>query len=121
MTPGSPAAGESHSDIRESVRRLCAGFPGSYWNALDRERAYPAEFVKALTDGGFLSVLIPEEYGGLGLRGGGATAILEEIHRSGCNGAACHAQMYTMGTVLRHGTAEQKQAYLPGIAEGTLR
>jgi acyl-CoA dehydrogenase len=121
MTTGSTKAGESHPEIRDSIRRLCAGFPGSYWNALDRERAYPAEFVKALTDGGFLSVLIPEEYGGSGLGLGAATAILEEIHRSGCNGAACHAQMYTMGTLLRHGTAEQKQAYLPGIAEGTLR
>jgi acyl-CoA dehydrogenase len=121
ITTGSTKAGESHPEIRDSIRRLCAGFPGSYWNALDRERAYPAEFVKALTDGGFLSVLIPEDYGGSGLGLGAATAILEEIHRSGCNGAACHAQMYTMGTVLRHGTAEQKQAYLPAIAEGTLR
>jgi acyl-CoA dehydrogenase len=121
ITTGSTKTGESHPEIRDSIRRLCAGFPGSYWNALDRERAYPAEFVKALTDGGFLSVLIPEEYGGSGLGLGAATAILEEIHRSGCNGAACHVQMYTMGTLLRHGTAEQKQAYLPGIAEGTLR
>jgi acyl-CoA dehydrogenase len=121
ITTESIKTGESHPEIRDSIRRLCAGFPGSYWNALDRERAYPAEFVKALTEGGFLSVLIPEEYGGSGLGLGAATAILEEIHRSGCNGAACHAQMYTMGTVLRHGTAEQKQAYLPGIAEGTLR
>jgi acyl-CoA dehydrogenase len=121
MTTGSTKAGESHPEIRDSIRRLCAGFPGSYWNALDRERAYPAEFVKALTEGGFLSVLIPEEYGGSGLGLGAAMAILEEIHRSGCNGAACHAQMYTMGTLLRHGTPEQKQAYLPGIAEGTLR
>jgi alkylation response protein AidB-like acyl-CoA dehydrogenase len=121
ITTESANAGGSHPEIRESIRRLCAGFPGSYWNALDRERAYPAEFVKALTDGGFLSVLIPEEYGGSGLGLGAAMAILEEIHRSGCNGAACHAQMYTMGTLLRHGTPEQKQAYLPGIAEGTLR
>src|SRR3954471_14801797 len=116
-----PKTGESHPEIRDAVRKLCARFPGSYWNALDRERAYPTEFVQALTEAGFLSVLIPEEYGGSGLGLGAATAILEEIHRSGCNGAACHAQMYTMGTVLRHGTAEQKQAYLPGIAEGTLR
>jgi alkylation response protein AidB-like acyl-CoA dehydrogenase len=121
MTTETTKAGESHPEIRDSIRRLCAGFPGSYWNALDRERAYPAEFVKALTEGGFLSVLIPEEYGGSGLGLGAAMAILEEIHRSGCNGAACHAQMYTMGTVLRHGTPEQKQAYLPAIAEGTLR
>jgi alkylation response protein AidB-like acyl-CoA dehydrogenase len=113
--------GESHPEIRDAVRKLCARFPGSYWNELDRERAYPTEFVHALTEAGFLSVLIPEEYGGSGLGLGAATAILEEVHRSGCNGAACHAQMYTMGTVLRHGTGEQKQAYLPGIAEGTLR
>ena len=121
ITTGSANADGSHPEIRDSIRRLCAGFPGSYWNALDRERAYPAEFVKALTEGGFLSVLIPEEYGGSGLGLGAATAILEEIHRSGCNGAACHAQMYTMGTLLRHGTPEQKQAYLPAIAKGTLR
>src|SRR5689334_3671253 len=112
---------ETFPEIREAVRKLCARFPGAYWNALDRERAYPTEFVHALTEAGFLSVLIPEEYGGSGLGLGAATAILEEVHRSGCNGAACHAQMYTMGTVLRHGTPEQKQAYLPGIAEGTLR
>ena len=90
--------GESHPEIRDAVRKLCARFPGSYWNELDRERAYPTEFVHALTEAGFLSVLIPEEYGGSGLGLGAATAILEEIHRSGCNGAACHAQMYTMGT-----------------------
>ncbi|NYZ17135.1 acyl-CoA/acyl-ACP dehydrogenase [Azospirillum sp. RWY-5-1] len=108
-------------EIRESVRRLCARFPGEYWRALDRDRAYPTEFVAALTESGFLSVLIPEEYGGSGLGLGAATAILEEIHRSGCNGGACHAQMYTMGTILRHGSPAQKQACLPGIAEGTLR
>lgn len=114
-------ANESHSEIRESVRRLCAGFPGEYWRKLDAERAYPTEFVQALTDAGFLSVLIPEEYGGSGLGIDAASAILEEIHRSGCNGGACHAQMYTMGTVLRHGSEEQKRAYLPGIASGALR
>jgi acyl-CoA dehydrogenase len=107
--------------IREAVRALCAGFPGEYWRKLDRERAYPAEFVQALTEAGFLAALIPEEYGGSGLTMTAAAAIMEEIHAAGCNGAACHAQMYTMGTVLRHGSAEQKQKYLPGIAEGSLR
>lgn len=108
-------------DIREAVRRVCANFPGEYWRKLDRQRTYPKEFVQALTDHGFLSVLIPAEYGGSGLGLGAACAILEEIHRSGCNGAACHAQMYTMGTILRHGSAEQKQKYLPQIASGQLR
>ena len=112
---------ESFPEIREAVRRLCARFPGAYWRELDRERAYPTEFVRALTEAGFLSVLIPEEYGGSGLGLGAAVAVLEEIHRSGCNGAACHAQMYTMGTVLRHGTPEQKEAYLPKVASGELR
>ncbi|PWC74398.1 acyl-CoA dehydrogenase family protein [Azospirillum sp. TSH64] len=112
---------DSFPEIRESVRRLCAGFPGEYWRKLDASRTYPTEFVQALTQAGFLSVLIPEEYGGSGLGLGAATAILEEIHRSGCNGGACHAQMYTMGTLLRHGTPTQKQAYLPGIADGSLR
>jgi Acyl-CoA dehydrogenases len=112
---------ETFPDIREAVRKLCARFPGEYWRKLDADRAYPTEFVRALTESGFLSVLIPEEYGGSGLGLGAATAILEEIHRSGCNGGACHAQMYTMGTILRHGSEAQKQAYLPGIAEGTLR
>ena len=112
---------ESFPEIREAVRRLCAEFPGPYWQALDRERAYPTEFVQALTKAGFLSVLIPEEYGGSGLGLGAATAVLEEIHRSGCNGAACHAQMYTMGTILRHGSPEQKAKYLPAIARGDLR
>jgi alkylation response protein AidB-like acyl-CoA dehydrogenase len=108
-------------EIRESVRRLCAGFPGSYWQALDRERAYPSEFVRALTEAGFLSVLIPAEFGGSGLGLSAAVAILEEIHRSGCNGGACHAQMYTMGTVLKHGSEAQKLKYLPQIATGDLR
>jgi len=107
--------------IREAVRALCADFPGEYWRKLDRERAYPAEFVAALTKAGFLAALIPEQYGGSGLPMSAAAAILEEVHASGCNGAACHAQMYTMGTVLRHGSAEQKQKYLPGIAKGELR
>jgi acyl-CoA dehydrogenase len=107
--------------IREAVRALCAGFPGEYWRALDRERAYPEKFVAALTNAGFLAALIPEEYGGSGLTMSAAVAIMEEIQSSGCNGAACHAQMYTMGTVLRHGSAEQKARYLPGIARGELR
>jgi acyl-CoA dehydrogenase len=107
--------------IREAVRALCANFPGAYWRALDRERAYPTEFVAALTKAGFLAALIPEQYGGSGLPISAAAAILEEIHASGCNGAACHAQMYTMGTVLRHGSAEQKERYLPAIARGELR
>jgi alkylation response protein AidB-like acyl-CoA dehydrogenase len=117
----SEASQETFPEIRESIRKLCAGFPGPYWQALDRERAYPTEFVQALTREGFLSVLIPEEYGGSGLGLGAACAILEEIHRSGCNGAACHAQMYTMGTILRHGSPEQKAKYLPAIAKGDLR
>jgi acyl-CoA dehydrogenase len=112
---------QSHSEIRESVRRLCAEFPGSYWQALDRDRIYPTEFVRTLTEAGFLSVLVPEGFGGAGLGLSAATAILEEIHRSGCNGGACHAQMYTMGTILKHGSAEQKARYLPGIASGDLR
>jgi acyl-CoA dehydrogenase len=107
--------------IREAVRALCADFPGEYWRKLDRERGYPVEFVQALTKAGFLAALIPEEYGGSGLTMSAASAILEEIHAAGCNGAACHAQMYTMGTVLRHGSAEQKKKYLPGIAKGELR
>jgi acyl-CoA dehydrogenase len=107
--------------IRAAVRALCADFPGEYWRALDRERAYPEKFVAALTKAGFLAALIPEEYGGSGLRMGAAVAIMEEIQASGCNGAACHAQMYTMGTLLRHGSAEQKARYLPPIARGELR
>ncbi|MDO9337124.1 MAG: acyl-CoA dehydrogenase family protein [Caulobacter sp.] len=112
---------QSFPEIREAVAKLCAGFPGSYWQALDRDRIYPTEFVTTLTQAGFLSVLIPEEYGGSGLGLGAATAVLEEIHRSGCNGGACHAQMYTMGTILRHGTPAQKEKYLPAIASGDLR
>jgi alkylation response protein AidB-like acyl-CoA dehydrogenase len=116
-----PAANASYPEIREAVRKLCADFPGSYWQALDRDRIYPTEFVDTLTRQGFLSALIPEEYGGSGLGLGAATAILEEIHRSGCNGGACHAQMYTMGTVLKHGSSAQKTAYLPKIARGDIR
>jgi acyl-CoA dehydrogenase len=96
-------------------------FPGEYWRVLDRERGYPTEFVNALTQAGFLAGLIPEEYGGSGLTTGAAAAIMEEIHASGCNGAACHAQMYTMGTIQRHGNAEQKARYLPNIASGKIR
>ena len=112
---------ETFPEIREAVRRLCARFPGPYWRALDRERQYPTEFVTALTEAGFLSVLIPEEFGGSGLGLAAGAAVLEEIHRSGCNGGACHAQMYTMGTVLAHGSAAQKAMYLPKVASGELR
>src|SRR5665811_942771 len=112
---------DEFADIRASVRALCGKFPGDYWRARDRERGYPTEFVGALTEAGYLAALIPEEYGGSGLTISAAAAILEEIHTSGCNGAACHAQMYTMGTILRHGTPAQKQSYLPKIASGELR
>src|ERR1700755_2937079 len=111
-------APDDHADIRASVRALCADFPGEYWRELDRERAYPQEFVAALTKAGFLAALIPEQFGGSGLPLRAAAASLEEIHASGCSGAACHAQMYTMGTVLRHGSEAQKAKYLPGIARG---
>jgi alkylation response protein AidB-like acyl-CoA dehydrogenase len=114
-------AHETYPEIRAGVRALCANFPGEYWRDLDRERAYPTEFVRALTEAGYLAALIPEEYGGSGLPISAAAAILEEVHASGCNGAACHAQMYTMGTILRHGSPAQKQAYLPKIASGDLR
>ena len=109
------------TDIREGVRNICEQFPNKYWQKLDSERAYPSEFVKALTDSGYLAVLIPEEFGGSGLGLAAATAILEEIHKSGGNAAACHAQMYTMGTILRHGSTKQKSEYLPKIASGELR
>jgi acyl-CoA dehydrogenase len=111
----------NHGEIRDGVARLCADFPGAYWQRCDREQAYPGEFVQALTKGGYLSALIPEAFGGLGLPLSAGAAILEEIHRSGGNAAACHAQMYTMGTVLRHGSDAQKAQYLPGIADGSLR
>jgi alkylation response protein AidB-like acyl-CoA dehydrogenase len=114
-------AAEDIAQIRDAVRALCAKFPGEYWRALDRERAYPTEFVAALTQAGFLAALIPEEHGGSGLSMTAAAAIMEEIHASGCNGAACHAQMYTMGTLLRHGSAAQKARWLPKIASGELR
>jgi alkylation response protein AidB-like acyl-CoA dehydrogenase len=108
-------------DIRDAVAKLCAQFPGEYWRKLDRQMAYPKAFVDALTEAGYLSVLVPEEYGGSGLKLSAAAAILEEIQRAGCNGGGCHAQMYTMGTVLRHGNDAQKAKYLPGIASGKLR
>jgi hypothetical protein len=114
-------APDPQAQIRASVRALCANFPGEYWRRLDRERAYPTEFVEALTEAGFLAALIPEEYGGSGLSLIEAAAILEEIHACGGNGAACHAQMYTMGTLLRHGSADQKARWLPEIAAGQLR
>lgn len=113
--------GEDFSEIRESVRRICADFPGAYWRGLEEREAYPTEFVQALTKAGFLGALIPEEYGGAGLPLRAAAAILEEIHAAGCNAGACHAQMYIMGTLLRHGSAEQKDRYLPKIASGELR
>jgi alkylation response protein AidB-like acyl-CoA dehydrogenase len=112
---------DEFADIRESVAKLCAQFPGEYWRKLDREMAYPKEFVQALIDAGYLSVLIPEQYGGSGLKLSAAAAILEEIQRAGCNGSGCHAQMYTMGTLLRHGSEEQKAKWLPKIASGELR
>ncbi len=116
----------SHDDqdiaqIREAVAQVCADFPGEYWRELDAERRYPADFVKALTQAGFLGALIPEEYGGSGLGLTAACAILEEIQRAGCNGGACHAQMYTMGTLLRHGSAAQKAQWLPAVASGEIR
>jgi alkylation response protein AidB-like acyl-CoA dehydrogenase len=112
---------EQHADIREAVARLCEDFPGEYWRALDRRRGYPQEFVSALAGAGYLSILIPEQYGGAGLGIGAACAVLEEIQRSGCNGGACHAQMYTMATLRKYGSEEQKTKYLPKIAAGELR
>jgi alkylation response protein AidB-like acyl-CoA dehydrogenase len=114
-------AHDSHAEIRDEVAKLCARFPGEYWRKLDQVRGYPTEFVNALTEGGYLAALIPEEYGGAGLPLSAAAAILETIHATGCNGAACHAQMYIMGTILRHGSPAQKTAYLPKIATGELR
>ena len=110
-----------HDELRAGVRSLCARFDNDYWRASDEARAYPREFVDALTEAGYLACLIPEEYGGMGLGIREASVILEEINRSGANSAACHAQMYTMGTVLRHGSEQQKRRYLPGIASGKLR
>jgi alkylation response protein AidB-like acyl-CoA dehydrogenase len=112
---------DPHAEIREEVAKLCARFPGEYWRKLDQQRAYPTEFVHALTEAGYLAALIPEEYGGAGLTLSAAAAILETVQAEGCNGAACHAQMYIMGTILRHGSDAQKQQYLPKIATGELR
>ncbi|MEY3532633.1 MAG: hypothetical protein RI979_657 [Pseudomonadota bacterium] len=112
---------DTYPEIRDAVARLCARFPGDYWRARDRDMSYPSEFVSALTESGWLAMLIPEEFGGAGLPLSAAAAVLEEIQRAGCNGGACHAQMYTMGTLLRHGSAEQKARYLPKIASGALR
>jgi acyl-CoA dehydrogenase len=112
---------ERHADLRAAVRELCQRFPGSYWRDLDRVRAYPEAFVKAMTEAGFLGALIPREYGGLGLSLAEASVILEEVNRSGGNAGPYHAQVYTMGTLLRHGSEAQKRAYLPKIASGELR
>ena len=116
-----PRLVDPHTEIREEVAKLCARYPGEYWRKLDQERAYPTEFVRALTEAGYLGALIPEEYGGAGLPLSAGAAILETIHAEGCNASACHAQMYIMGTILRHGTEDQKRQYLPGIATGALR
>jgi acyl-CoA dehydrogenase len=113
--------GEDYPEIREGVRRICADFPGEYWRDIDRREAYPTEFVKAMSDAGYLASLIPEEFGGAGLPMRAAGVILQECHANGCYAAACHAQMYTMGTLLRHGSPEQKAKYLPKIASGELR
>jgi acyl-CoA dehydrogenase len=121
MTTPSIPLDPQWGEIRDGVKRVCAGFPNAYWLKLDHEEAYPTAFVDALTAAGYLGALIPEEFGGIGLPLSAAAAILETIHAEGCNAAACHAQMYTMGTVLKHGNAEQKARYLPGIAAGTLR
>jgi acyl-CoA dehydrogenase len=110
-----------YNAIREEVAKLCQQYPGAYWRAKDKDRAYPTEFVTALGEAGYLAALIPEEFGGAGLPLSAAAAILEEIQAQGCNGGACHAQMYIMGTLLRHGSDAQKAAYLPKIASGELR
>jgi acyl-CoA dehydrogenase len=117
----SVSLGDDYPEIRESVRRICADFPNEYWRKLDEVEGYPKEFVDALTRAGYLGALIPEEYGGAGLPLRAAGVVLEECHSAGCYAAAAHAQMYTMGSVLRHGSPEQKQKYLPGIASGELR
>ncbi|MCP5149822.1 MAG: acyl-CoA/acyl-ACP dehydrogenase [Ectothiorhodospiraceae bacterium] len=115
---------EDYPEIREGVRRLCEKFPGEYWRRLEDEppeRSYPTEFIRALTEAGYLAALVPQEYGGAGLPIRGGAAILETLNRMGCSAAAGHAQMYTMGTVLRHGSPEQKARFLPAIARGELR
>src|SRR6266851_3818088 len=115
------ALGEDYPELRQSVRKICEKYPGAYWRKLEDEQAYPTQFVGELTEGGFLASLIPEEYGGSGLPLRAAAVILEEINASGCTASQGHAQMYIMGTLLRHGSAEQKEHYLPGIASGELR
>ena len=112
---------ESHSDLRRGIRQLCARYPDEHWRNLDENAEYPTKFVQAMTEAGYLAALIPEEYGGIGVGITDASVILEEVHRSGGNAAACHAQMYIMGTLLRHGSEEQKRQYLPKIASGELR
>ena len=112
---------EDYKFLREPVRKICEKFPGEYWRKLDAKSEYPSEFVQALTEHEYLGALIPEEYGGAGLPLRAGVVILQTIHECGCNAAACHAQMYTMGTLLRHGSEEQKQRYLPKIASGDLR
>ena len=116
-----PAESDDIVEIRRAVQALCAEYPGEYWREKDRERAYPTEFVEALTHAGFLAALIPEAYGGSGLGLNAAAVIMEEIQSSGANGASCHAQMYIMNTLLRYGSEAQKQEYLPKIASGELR
>jgi len=115
------SASDSHQDIRDAIRDLCTQFPGSYFRAIDEKRGYPEAFVDALTKAGWLAALIPQEYGGSGLGLTEASIIMEEINRSGANSGACHGQMYNMGTLLRHGSDEQKRRYLPKIASGELR
>src|SRR5579859_3121521 len=116
-----PLLDPTYPDIREAVREVCSRFPDEYWRAQDRQSRYPSEFVDALTKAGWLAALIPEKYGGSGLGISEASVILEEVQRSGGNGGACHAQMYIMGTLLRHGSDAQKNKYLPRIAKGELR
>src|SRR6185295_16175769 len=120
-TPVSFALGEDYPELRDAVRKICAKYPGAYWRDLEERSAYPTEMVRDLTAGGYLAALIPQQYGGAGLPIRAAAAILEEINIAGCTATQCHAQMYIMGTLLRHGNAEQKQRYLPGIARGELR
>src|ERR671932_1453325 len=114
-------ANDDHQELREAVRALCGSFPPEYHRKVDEERGYPEAFVNALTEAGWLAALIPEEYGGSGLGLAEASVIMEEINRSGGNSGACHGQMYNMGTVLRHGSEQQKRRYLPKIASGELR
>src|SRR5215468_1643138 len=121
---GSPVSfelGEDYPELRDAVRKICAKYPGEYWRDLEERSAYPTELVNDLTTGGYLAALIPAEYGGAGLPIRAAAAILEEINIAGCTATQCHAQMYIMGTLLRHGSEEQKRRYLPGIARGELR